>query len=217
MSLAPQNEAFEIVDGLRRGNDSPIFPLEAGRPRVQRLISELAPVHLESEMPVREQWALQVDGEVNRPLSLSLDDLRELGEKAITADFHCVWGWSVRDVEWRGVSFSAVCELAEPTGEARYVSLQAADSPYDSCVPIESARAGFLAWKLGEDPLPHEHGGPLRWLQPDYLWGYKGVKWLGAATFRTELVPGFWESKVGDVAGEVPSGVLGLFERKEEA
>lgn len=195
----------------------PPLPLEAGKPRVQRLVDVLAPVHLELEPPTREEWTVKVDGLVDRPVELTLDELKDLGRSDRRADFHCVWGWSRPSVGWRGVPTGALLDAAGIEQGATHVRFSALDSPYASCVTLAEANDGLLAFELEGEPLPPLHGGPLRWLQPHYLWGYKGVKWLCAVTVLDRLDPGPWESKVGDVEGRVPAGLTARFaELREE-
>ncbi|MFY9488468.1 MAG: molybdopterin-dependent oxidoreductase [Solirubrobacterales bacterium] len=191
------------------------LPVENNRARVQRLVDELAPVHLELEPPVREHWTVNVGGLVARPLELSLADLHELGAAAVVADFHCVWGWSRPRVNWTGVPTGVVLEAAGAQPDATHVKFFAADSPYASCVPIEQARDGMLATALEGETLPAIHGGPVRWLQPHYLWGYKGVKWLASIELTDQMDAGPWETKVGDIHGEVPPGIVDRFAELE--
>lgn len=192
------------------------LPLENGKPRVQRLVEQLAPVHLELEPPRREPWTISVDGLVATPLELEIDQLRSLGEQPIRSDFHCVWGWSRPRVNWTGVAASLVFDAAGASPEATYVRFAAADSPYASCVPIEQARDGWFALTMEGETLTPDHGGPVRWLQPEYLWGYKGVKWVADVTLLDHLDAGPWETRVGDVEGAVPTGLLDRFAQLED-
>jgi DMSO/TMAO reductase YedYZ molybdopterin-dependent catalytic subunit len=193
------------------------LPLENGKPRVQRLVERIAPVHLELEPPVRDPWMLEIGGLVGEGLELSLDRLREFGAGPVQSDFHCVWGWSRPKVNWVGVQASKVFDAADVSGEATHVRFAAADSPYASCVPLDQARDGWFALELEGEPLPAIHGGPLRWLQPPYLWGYKGVKWVCSATVLDRMDAGPWETKVGDVDGAVPQGLIDRFHLLEES
>lgn len=201
----------------RRTGDAPApLPLENGRPRVQRLVEGIAPVHLELEPPVRENWTVAVTGLVVNELDLTIDALRDLGATSISSDFHCVWGWSRPKVNWVGVSAGLVFDLASVQQGATHVRFAAADSPYASCVPIEQARDGWFALELEGETLPPIHGGPVRWLQPPYLWGYKGVKWVCGATVLDHMDAGPWETKVGDIDGAVPQGLIDRFHLLEE-
>ena len=194
----------------------PPLPLEAGKPRVQRLVDELAPVHLEAEVPASDNWTVTVNGRVERPLTLDLEALRALGEVEQTIDFHCVWGWSRPDTRWGGVTLDALLAGAGVEPDASYVTFTAHESPYATCIPIADARQGIVALELEGERLPPIHGGPVRYVPPEHLWGYKGVKWLGRVTLVDKLEPGFWEEKVGDVPGRVPEGILALFHKRRE-
>lgn len=189
----------------------PPLPLENGRPRVQRIVDELPPLHVELEPPARDPWLLSVGGLVARPLELSIAGLRSLGTIVRVEDFHCVWGWSRPGVRWTGTPTGVLLDEAGIDRRATHVRFSAYDSPYASCVPIDQARDGLLAIGLELKPLTAEHGGPLRWLQPDYLWGYKGVKWLGSIELIDSVKAGPWETAVGDIEGRVPDGLIDRF------
>lgn len=202
-----------------QGLDLPVpapLPEENGKPRVQRLVERLAPVHLELEPPVRDVWKITVDGMVDRSLELGIEELRELGEEPIRSDFHCVWGWSRPRVNWTGIDAGRVLDAAGVSAAATHIRFSAADSPYASCVPIDQARDGWFALTMEGEPLAPDHGGPVRWLQPAYLWGYKGVKWVAGMTVLDHLDAGPWETRVGDIEGGVPQGLLDRFELLED-
>jgi DMSO/TMAO reductase YedYZ molybdopterin-dependent catalytic subunit len=211
------NERPENKMAAKRAGDLPApLPLENGKPRVQRLVDQLAPVHLELDPPTRETWTVSVEGMVELPVDLTLDALRELGAEPISSDFHCVWGWSRPKVNWVGVPAGKVLDITGVSPAATHVRFAAADSPYASCVPLSQARDGWFALSLEGEDLPAIHGGPVRWLQPSYLWGYKGVKWVCALHVLDHMDAGPWETKVGDVDGNVPQGLIDRFDLLEE-
>lgn len=193
------------------------LPIENGRPRVQRLVERLEPLHLEIAPPERANWTLAVGGLVEEPMNLSIGELRELGEVPYVSDFHCVWGWSRARTGWTGVPTGVLLGNARTLPEATHVRFEAAGGNYASCVPIDQAREGLLALGLDGATLPAIHGGPLRWVQPHHLWGYKGVKWLTSVTLLDRLEAGPWETRVGDVAGEVPPALIERFRLLPEA
>jgi len=191
-------------------------PPLAPTPRVQRLVSRLPPVHLEAELPRPDpRWTLRVGGLVERPIELSLEDLRLLPHADWVMDLHCVWGWSRRGCRWTGVELDTLLDLVRPAPAATVVTVAAGQSPYASCLHLRDARAGVLAWALDGEPLTQEHGGPLRFVQPSWLWGYKGVKWAASIAVGDEFTPGFWEAKTGDPEGRVPPEVLLPFNPEE--
>src|SRR5689334_1692156 len=59
-------------------------------------------------------WRLRIDGLVERPGNFSLQDLQELPQDHQTSDFHCVTGWTVKDVRWSGVRFQDLLDQVKP-------------------------------------------------------------------------------------------------------
>jgi len=172
--------------------------------RVQRVPEDWPLLHLEAAVP---PWgpALAVGGMVRHQLRLDLADLGQLGPETRAIPLHCVWGWSRPDVSWDGVGLDRVLELAEPEGG--YVTVVAASDVYSSCLPVEDAVRGLLAWRRDGKELPCEAGGPLRYVGPPDHWGYKGVKWAARVTVGDRFVPGFWEARVADPVGHIPEEV----------
>jgi DMSO/TMAO reductase YedYZ molybdopterin-dependent catalytic subunit len=141
----------------------------------------------------REKWRLAVDGAVATPLSLSFADLMALPQVTVDADFHCVTGWTVLDMKLTGVRFETVLALARPTAEATHVMTHAYDG-YSTNLPIEEAikEDVLLVVSVGGDPLPEEHGGPVRVVVPQ-LYAWKGAKWLKRIELMTHDQRGYWE------------------------
>ena len=69
----------------------------------------------------RESYVLKVQGLVRNQLQISYQDLLDLPQVDQTSDFHCVEGWSVKDILWRGVRFGEIVDRAKPLPEAKYV------------------------------------------------------------------------------------------------
>jgi DMSO/TMAO reductase YedYZ molybdopterin-dependent catalytic subunit len=163
-------------------------------------------LHLEAEVP--RVGGLVVDGLVAEAADLSLSDLRCLDVERRRIPVHCVWGWSRPDAVWDGVSVARILDLCRPTGT--YVVVRSSSGAYSSCMPLEDAGRGMLAWARDGEPLPPNAGGPLRFVVPADHWGYKGVKWSTRITVVDRFEAGFWESKVADpigrIAGELEIG-----------
>jgi DMSO/TMAO reductase YedYZ molybdopterin-dependent catalytic subunit len=138
-------------------------------------------------------WDFQVFGEVERPLTLTWDELRELPTTEVTVDIHCVTRWSRFDASFRGVHWREVAKLVEPKPHARFVVAHA-EQGFTSNVPLEALEAddALLAYEADGEPLAPEHGWPLRLVVPSrYFW--KSAKWLRGLELRTTDQPGFWE------------------------
>jgi methionine sulfoxide reductase catalytic subunit len=67
--------------------------------------------------------SLSVSGDVERPASLDLAELRSLMDAEVVADFHCREGWSRLDERWRGVRLRTLLALAGAADAARYVTV----------------------------------------------------------------------------------------------
>jgi DMSO/TMAO reductase YedYZ molybdopterin-dependent catalytic subunit len=139
------------------------------------------------------QWTLAVGGNVERPYTLTWDELRALPAVEITTDLHCVTKWSKFDTVWKGVRLRDLFERAGMRGDTRHL-VQHAEFGYTANVPIEDALGDhcLLAYAYDGAPLEPEHGFPARTLIPQlYLW--KSVKWIRGLELSTVDKPGFWE------------------------
>jgi DMSO/TMAO reductase YedYZ molybdopterin-dependent catalytic subunit len=72
-------------------------------------------------------WKLVVDGLVERPLALSLDQIKALPSRTQITRHDCVEGWSCIG-EWTGARFGALMDLAGLKPEAKHIVLYCADT-----------------------------------------------------------------------------------------
>jgi DMSO/TMAO reductase YedYZ molybdopterin-dependent catalytic subunit len=140
-----------------------------------------------------DRWTLTVDGAVEAPLTLRWEDLLTLPQVELEADFHCVTGWSMLDLAWRGVPLDAVLALARPVADATHVLVHGRDG-YTTNLPLEEALKHdvLVAYQLSGAPLPVEHGGPARLVVPQ-LYGWKSAKWISRLELMTHDRRGYWE------------------------
>ena len=75
-----------------------------------------------------EPYYLTIDGLVEKPLKLSYGELKILPQINQTSDFHCVEGWSVKDIQWGGFRFSEILKKVKVKPEAKFVDDLGADS-----------------------------------------------------------------------------------------
>jgi DMSO/TMAO reductase YedYZ molybdopterin-dependent catalytic subunit len=141
-------------------------------------------------------YRLRVEGHVRRPASLSLDDLKALPRAEQVSDFHCVTGWSVEDVLWRGVRIDDVLAAAEPLPGGAALSFVSAEQPYVDSLTMEQARLPdvLLAWEMDGRPLSRPHGAPMRLVMPR-MYGYKSVKWIDRIVVTRVPEVGYWEQR----------------------
>ncbi len=142
------------------------------------------------------RWRLRIEGLVERPQSLTYAEVLALPQADQTSDFHCVTGWSVDDVRWRGVRFADLLAAARPLPAARALAFVSAERPYVDTLTMEQAlaRDALLAHTMDGRPLTRPHGAPARVVMPR-MYGYKGVKWLERIVVTDRVEDGFWEQR----------------------
>jgi hypothetical protein len=149
--------------------------------------------------PCGGPWRVDVCGLVERPLSLSLDDLARMEVVERVVDIHCVTRWSKLGVRFSGVPLAAVVAAAGARPDARFVSFVARSGRGHS-TSLELAEAlrlgAVVALEAAGAPLPPEHGGPVRVVVPDRYF-YKSLKWLARIELLRADRPGFWEATAG--------------------
>lgn len=109
-------------------------------------------------------FELRIDGELERPLALSFDDLAAFAETD-----------QVRDVsrfhptrQGDGVTLAAVLKRARPRPTATYLTLHATADNFAASVPLAAIeREGIIVYQLDGGALPVKNGGPIRFLIRD--------------------------------------------------
>lgn len=156
-----------------------------------------------------DSWTLTVCGETfdGGIHVLTWDQVRRMPRRQVNAAVVCAEGDLTTPGLWGGVPVSEVLEVLPPAPGVTSVLASAAYG-FSSTVRLADLQVpeALLAFKLDGDPLPPEHGGPMRLLVP-HLFGYKNVKWLLELSYRTVPEPGFWESRGYHMIGEVASGL----------
>ena len=149
------------------------------------------------------EWRLAVDGLVDRPLSLSLAQLRAMPHRTQITRHDCVEGWSAIG-QWTGTPLNLLLRQAGLRRGARYVVFHCADTfsgqPYYESVDLVDAfhPQTILAWGMNGHALSVDHGAPVR-LRVERQLGYKQAKYV----MRVEAVAslagigggkgGYWE------------------------
>ncbi|MCG3162542.1 MAG: Sulfoxide reductase catalytic subunit YedY [Acidobacteria bacterium] len=138
-----------------------------------------------------EDFRLEIHGLVEHPLSLSLDHLRGLSKKTQTTLHTCIQGWTYF-AQWGGVSVAELIEMCVPAPEAKYLVFRTMDDKWEvpgrghyyEVIDLTLARKPqtILAYEMNNEPLPLNHGAPLR-LRVESQLGYKMAKWVCAIEF----------------------------------
>lgn len=126
---------------------------------------------------------IEISGAVREPFALPLAELASLPRRELTADFHCVAGWSTTGLRWEGVAFETfyrtIIEPAlRPGSSVTHVAFGGLDG-YRSFVMLGDALADdvLIAEHLGGKPLDSDHGAPVRLVSPSQ-YGYISTKHL---------------------------------------
>ena len=147
-------------------------------------------------------WRFEVSGAVERPLSLSWDELMAMPRRETVCDIHCVTRWSRYDNLFEGVPVQAVLERAGVKPAAAFVLVQAAQD-FTTNLPLGDLDRpeNLLALTHNGEPLAPEHGGPVRLLVP-HLYFWKSAKWVTGFRLLEEDYPGFWEQNGYHMRGD---------------
>jgi len=144
----------------------------------------------------RRTWRLRIEGDVARPRSFTYEELLALPRAEQVSDFHCVTGWSVKDVRWAGVRFRDLLERSQPHAGAGAIMFVSSERPYVDTLTLEQAYLddAMLAYEMDGKPLRREHGAPVRVVIPE-MYGYKNVKWVERLVVGREARLGYWEQR----------------------
>ena len=159
-------------------------------------------------------WSLTVDGEVSKPLRLSLVDLRALPRADVTCVLQCSgngrnwfdppvpgvqWRYgAVGNARWSGVRVRDVLSRAALKSVTRHLHTFGGNPPpgqvppFNRSLEIDKALGdAIIAYEMNGEPLPHGHGGPVRLVVPGWA-GDHWMKWLSRLSASREPQVGFY-------------------------
>lgn len=183
--------------------------------------------YIRSHFPVPsvdpKNWRLRIEGAVEKPLELSLDDLRGFTTQTVPATLECAGNgrvflvpkvkgtqWelgAVGNAHWTGVALGEVLRQAGVKSAAVDVVLEGADIgaiseapkpagkiPYARSVPLAKALEGvLLVFEMNGEPLAPAHGFPLRAIVPGWF-GMAAVKWLQRIVVTEQPFSGYYQT-----------------------
>lgn len=176
-------------------------------------------------------WTLTVDGEVERPLRLTAQDLRRLPRTTVTCVLQCAgngrglfqpsipgvqWKYgAVGNARWGGVRLRDLLDQAGLKPAARHLHAFGSDRPpvrvppFHRSVEIEKILAdAIVADEMNGEPLPALHGGPARLIVPGWA-GEHWMKWLERLSVQSEPQKGFYMDTAYRYPKEIgPPGVV---------
>jgi DMSO/TMAO reductase YedYZ molybdopterin-dependent catalytic subunit len=195
------------------------MPLEALRYDVTPVGLHYLLVHFDvPAVPV--DWRLEVGGLVERPLSLSFDDLRARRKVTRVVTMECAGNgrarlephvvsqpWLAEAVgtgEWGGIDLFGLLEeagIADDAAEVLFTGFDrgidgGVEQAYERSLSVADALGGdaVLAYELNGEPLPPQHGFPLRLVVPGW-YGMTSVKWLERITVLDKPFDGYQQAQ----------------------
>ena len=146
-----------------------------------------------------ESWRLNVDGLVETPLELTLDEIRAFPPEESMNTLMCIsyelGDELISNARWLGTSLQTVLERAGVRPEATHIQFTGADDYVEShsLVYAQDPRVR-LVWEMNAEPLPPKHGFPLRLLAPG-RYGIKNPKWITRITLIEGNIKGYWQQR----------------------
>ncbi len=190
--------------------DSPVKPVPGTRPEYTPVVDHYrVDIALTSPQIDEAAWTLTVDGLVATPLSLTLDEIKSRYKAfdqftTLSCISNMLGGPFIGTTLWTGVPLRDVLGQADPGAGARYARIKSADG-FDEEVDLELVNSDpriVLAYAWDRQPLPRQHGFPLRILVPD-RYGMKQPKWITGITLTAGSEPGYWVARGWDEKAEV--------------
>jgi DMSO/TMAO reductase YedYZ molybdopterin-dependent catalytic subunit len=208
------------LEELRLAARNHAMPLEALRYDLTPAGLHYLLIHYDIPAVDPDAWRLRVGGAVERPTELSLAELRSQPSVTRAVTLECAGNgralleprpvsqpWlleAVGNAAWTGVPLRDVLGRAGVVDGAVEVLFTGLDhgiegeveQDYERSLPLEEAMREevLLAYEMNGQPLPPQHGFPLRLVVPGW-YGMTHVKWLGRVSVLTEPFAGFQNAR----------------------
>ena len=194
---------------LPNAND-PVKPAPGTRPEYTA-VEDHYKVFIRSEPTVIDgaNWVLPVIGMVDNPLALTLDQIRnnyESREQFVTLS--CISGriatTLISTTWWTGVSLQNILADAQVQDGARHLVITSGDGFHETVDLdlIASDERIMLCYAWDGNPIPFDHGFPLRIWLPD-RYGMKQPKWITGMEVTADYRPGYWVVRDWDEVAQV--------------
>jgi len=215
IEVPPADEPFSL-DELQKAARNHGLPLEALRYDVTPAGLHYLLIHYDIPATDASTWRLEVAGNVARPLSLSMDDIRSRPARTLTVTMECAGNGRVRmpnrvrsqpwiveavgTAQWTGTPLADVLAEAGVGADSVEIVFSGIDhgvqgeveQDYQRSLTLEEARREdlLLVWAMNGQPLLPQHGAPLRLIVPGW-YGMASVKWLNRIEAVTSPFQGY--------------------------
>ena len=148
-----------------------------------------------------DQWTLNVTGRVLKQVTITKSNLLAMASTSEYATLECVSntinppGALISNGKWTGVPLATILNQAGLTSDAVYIIFHCAEG-YTVGIPVQRALepGALLAYMLNDQPLPPEHGFPLRAIIPG-LYGMMNAKWVTEIEASNSVYLGYWQER----------------------
>jgi sulfane dehydrogenase subunit SoxC len=218
MAIADTREI--TLDELQLSGRNHSIPLEALQHDITPIGLHYLLTHFDIPKVDAETWRLEVGGHMEKALTLSLEDVKALPTRTMPVTLECAGNgralieprpisqpWlqgAVGTAEWTGTPLAPLLDEAGVAAEAKEIVFSGLDRglqddrehAYERSLPVAEARRDeiLLAYEINGQPLPPQHGFPLRLIVPGW-YGMTHVKWLRSITAVDEPFKG-WQQDV---------------------
>ncbi len=225
----PRQAVPEMVVRSTRPEDLEM-PLEGFSDYITPLDRFFVRTHVYAPRIDPSEWRLQVDGDVDTPLTMTLADVRRMPAAELVSVLECAgngrgfyepsvpglqWGHGgIGNGRWRGVRLADVLRRAGVRATATEVLFNGADVPlgtmpdFQRSIPVTKAldSSTLLAYQMNGETLPVKHGFPLRVVVPGWA-GDSWMKWVTSISVLNREHDGFWMARAYRHPGKpVPPG-----------
>jgi DMSO/TMAO reductase YedYZ molybdopterin-dependent catalytic subunit len=208
------------VEELQLAARNHALPLEALREPITPVGLHYLLIHFDIPRIDAAEWRLDIGGLVDRPLSLGLDELKARPARTLAVTLECAGNgrafleprslsqpWlleAVGNSEWTGTPLAPILREAGLSSDAVEIVLTGLDRGvqggvehlYERSLTLDDALRDevLLAYAINGEPLPPQHGYPLRLIVPGW-YGMTQVKWLRTITVSGKPFGG-WQQDV---------------------
>ena len=153
-------------------------------------------------------WTLPITGLVANPMEMTIEQIRAYPSRDQYITLSCISGrigtTLISTTWWTGVSLQTLLADWQPLDNARYLVIKSADGFYET-VPLDLINSDeriMLCYAWDGEPLPFDHGFPLRIWLPD-RYGMKQPKWIISIEVTDQYREGYWVERGWDEVAQV--------------
>jgi DMSO/TMAO reductase YedYZ molybdopterin-dependent catalytic subunit len=192
------------------------MPLEALRYPITPTGLHYLLIHYDIPAVNTDGWRLKISGQVAKPLELTLEEIKKRPRRTIPVTMECAGNgrallaprrisqpWlleAIGNAEWTGTPLRSILQEAGVSADAAEIVFTALDQGvegdqvqhYQRSLTVDEALRDevLLVYEMNGEPLPPQHGYPLRLLKPGW-YGMASVKWLDRIEAVAEPFQGY--------------------------